>query len=155
MVTDEKMVLEHYLRTRGLKMTASRETVLRAFLKNEGHMTTEDIFAASRRLDPGIGQATVFRTVKLLSEAGLAREACQDSGARSYEHAFKHRHHDHLQCVECGKIVEFFDPAIERAQEAVFRQHGFAATGHKMELLGLCPDCANRAARIGTAGDIR
>lgn len=141
---DERAILERYLRGRGLKMTQARETVLTAFLGLESHVSADAVYEAARRLDPGIGQATVFRTIKLLSDAGLAREACRDDGARRYEHAYNHAHHDHLTCVECGAIVEFVDADIERAQEAVYRRYGFASSGHRLELYGLCPDCSAR-----------
>jgi len=141
---DERTLLERYLRSRGLKMTQARETVLTAFLGLESHVSADAVYEAARRLDPGIGQATVFRTMKLLADAGLAREACRDDGARRYEHAYNHAHHDHLTCVECGAIVEFVDADIERAQEAVYRRYGFASSGHRLELYGLCPDCSAR-----------
>lgn len=144
-MNEERILFEGYLRTRNLKMTSPRETVLKAFLENEGHLSADDILAAARALDPGIGQATVFRTVKLLADAGLARDACQDDGPRRYEHAYHHSHHDHLLCVRCGKIIEFFDPAIEKAQEKIFRTYGFKAVGHTMELKGLCADCSREA----------
>lgn len=140
-MNDERLIFEQFLRSRELKMTTPRETVLHAFLQTEGHLSSEDILAAARRIDPGIGQATVFRTVKLLSEAGLARDACQDEGPRKYEHAWHHSHHDHLLCVKCGKIIEFYDPDIEKAQDAIFGKYGFKAVGHLMELKGLCADC--------------
>ncbi len=141
---DEHIVFERYLKTQKLKMTSPRETVLKAFLATEGHLSADDILAAARRIDPGIGQATVFRTVKLLADAGLARDACQDEGPRKYEHAYRHSHHDHLLCIGCGKIVEFCDVAIEKAQEGIFAAHGFTATGHTLELRGLCSACAAR-----------
>ena len=144
-MNEERILFEGYLRTRNLKMTSPRETVLKAFLENEGHLSADDILAAARRLAPGIGQATVFRTVKLLADAGLARDACQDDGPRRYEHAFHHSHHDHLLCVRCGKMIEFCDPAIEKEQEKIFRSHGFKAVGHTMELKGLCADCSSEA----------
>jgi Fur family transcriptional regulator, ferric uptake regulator len=142
MIPDERVVLEQYLRERGQKMTSPRETVLDAFLKLERHVTAEELFEAARRIDPGIGQATVFRTIKLLAEAGLAREACPDEGGRHYEHAYGHEHHDHLVCAECGAVVEFKDNAIERAQDSIYRAHGFKPSGHKLELLGTCPACS-------------
>ena len=141
---DERIVFETYLKTRQLKMTLPRETVLQAFVETEGHVSADDILAAARRIDPGIGQATVFRTVKLLADAGLARDACQDEGPRKYEHAYRHSHHDHLLCIGCGAVVEFCDSAIEKAQEKVFAAHGFTATGHTLELRGLCSACAAR-----------
>lgn len=144
MPNSEHVKLEAYLKERGQKVTKARKAVLRAFMELEGHVTADSLFAAAKKIDPGIGQATVFRTVKLLAEAGLAREACQDEGARTYEHAFRHSHHDHLRCERCGTIVEFYDKTIESAQEVVFKQYGFVAIGHKMELTGLCADCARR-----------
>ncbi len=139
---EERNVLERYLRDKGLKMTVARETVLKAFLSLESHVSAEALYEAARRLDPGIGQATVFRTIKLFADAGLAREACYDDGARQYEHAYHHEHHDHLACVRCGKIVEFVDAAIEQAQDDVYRRFGFTSSGHRLELFGLCPDCS-------------
>lgn len=143
-MTAEYEVFKQYLRERGLKMTSPRERVLKAFLENEGHLSTDDILAASRKLDPTIGQATVFRTMKLLEEAGLARDASQDNGPRKYEHAYRHSHHDHLLCTKCGRVVEFYDPQIEKAQKQIFAKYGFIETGHWMELHGLCPDCARQ-----------
>ena len=137
-------LLELHLRERGLKMTGPRRAVLEVFLGIEEHVTAEELYEAVRKADPGIGQATVFRTVKLLEEAGLARAACRDEGPRRFEHAYLHEHHDHLVCVDCGAIVEFADPTIERAQEAIYRRHGFEPGLHSLELRGRCPKCRKR-----------
>ena len=144
MGSEERKVFEEYLRERGQKMTAPRETVLDAFLQLENHVTAEELLAAARRIDPTIGQATVFRTIKLFAEAGLARGACPDEGARRFEHAYKHDHHDHLVCAGCGEIVEFHDEAMEKAQKAIYRAHGFTPSGHRLELQGYCPSCARK-----------
>ena len=135
---------EAYLRERGLKMTGPRETVLEAFLSLERHVTAEELFEVARRLDPAIGQATVFRTIKLLADSGLAREACRDETARRYEHAFHHDHHDHLLCVACGRTIEFRDEAIEEIQRKVYATWGFEAVSHQLELRGLCPACQKK-----------
>ncbi len=142
---DERAILEGYLKSRGLKMTTARDTVLTAFLGLESHVSADAVYEAARLIDPGIGQATVFRTIKLLSDSGLAREACRDDGARRYEHAYNHAHHDHLTCVECGTVVEFIDPEIERAQESVYCRYGFKSSGHRLELYGLCPQCSGKS----------
>jgi Fur family ferric uptake transcriptional regulator len=125
-------------------MTGPRETVLDAFLRLESHVTAEELLSAARRLDPSIGQATVFRTIKLFAEAGLARGACPDEGARRFEHAYRHAHHDHLICVGCGSVVEFHDEAIEKAQKAIYRSKGYKPSGHRLELRGYCGSCAKR-----------
>ena len=144
MGSEERKVLEAYLRKRGQKMTGPRETVLDAFLRLEKHVTAEELLSAARRIDPTIGQATVFRTIKLFADAGLARGACPDEGARRFEHAYRHAHHDHLICVGCGAVVEFHGRAIEKAQEAIYRAHGYTPSGHKLELKGYCPSCAKK-----------
>lgn len=135
-------MFERYLRAKHQKMTQPRRIILEAFLRAEGHLTTDAILREAKKLDPGIGQATVFRTIRLIADAGLAREALQEDGARTFEHLADHPHHDHLLCVRCGRVIEFLNPIIEREQRKIFAQYGFEPRGHMMELLGLCPDCA-------------
>jgi Fur family ferric uptake transcriptional regulator len=138
---NELVKFENYLRAHGQKMTRPREVILEAFLKTEGHLSIDDILREAKKIDAGIGQATVFRTIRLITDAGLAREALQEDGARTFEHLADHPHHDHLLCVGCGKVIEFLSPVIEREQQKIFVQYGFAPRGHMMELLGLCPEC--------------
>ena len=147
---EERKILEAYLRERGQKMTGPRETVLDAFLRLESHVTAEELLSAARRIDPTIGQATVFRTIKLFADAGLARGACPDEGARRFEHAYRHAHHDHLICVGCGTVVEFQDEALEKAQHAIYRTHSYKPSSHRLELRGYCPSCAKKRALIGS-----
>lgn len=144
---DEAAILERYISEEGLRMTGPRKVVLEAFLGAERHVTAEELHALARRGDPGIGQATVFRAMKLFVAAGLAREARRSDGGMQYEHAWRHEHHDHLVCVSCGLVVEFVDPGIERAQEAVYARHGFVPGAHRMELSGTCPACARKGRR--------
>ncbi len=141
---EERKAFEAYLSERGQKMTGARATLLEAFLALNRHVTAGELYEAARRLDPSIGQATAFRTIKLLEEAGLARGACPDEGARRYESAYRHAHHDHLVCVGCGAIVEFQNDAIEKVQEEIYRANGYVPSGHRLELQGYCPSCARK-----------
>lgn len=136
--------MQAYLEDQGQKVTEARFKVLEVFLSIERHLTAEELYREVALVYPGLGQATVFRTIKLLVAAGLAREARSDSGGRQYEHAFKHKHHDHLVCQACGKVVEFSSPELERAQDQVYRSHGFTPLGHRMELYGLCSACKSK-----------
>lgn len=138
---NELAKFENYLRAHGQKMTRPRRVILEAFLGTEGHLTIDDILREAKKIDAGIGQATVFRTIRLIASAGLAREALQEDGARTFEHLADHPHHDHLLCVGCGKVIEFLNPSIEKEQQNIFAQYGFEPRGHMMELLGLCPEC--------------
>ncbi|HOX92873.1 MAG TPA: transcriptional repressor, partial [Spirochaetales bacterium] len=139
---------------KGLKITQARDTVLQAFLSVEKHVSSDELYELARLLDPSIGQATVFRTIKLLVDAGLAQEACRDNGPRRFEHAYRHDHHDHLLCERCGSVLEFKDDTLEKAQKAVYARYGYMERSHRVELIGLCPDCAHAAApaTIGKAG---
>ena len=142
--SQEYDLFSSYLSKGGLKMTTAREAVLKAFLSLERHVSADELLAAARRIDPTIGQATVFRTIKLLEDSGLAREARRDDSSRLYEHAFNHEHHDHLVCVLCGRTIEFMDEGIEEAQRRVYEASGFEIVSHQLELRGICPACIKK-----------
>lgn len=135
-------ILRRYLSDHGLKSTRQRDLIAEAFFAAGTHLRIDDILDRVRDLDERVSQATVYRTMKLLKDCGLAVERHFGDGQTLYEPAdAEHDHHDHLICTHCGKIVEFVDDHIEELQEEVAIKHGFAVTDHKMELYGLCPDC--------------
>jgi Fur family transcriptional regulator, ferric uptake regulator len=114
-----------YMEEKGLRSTAQRRLVTDVFFRAEGHFSIEDLLAMVRAQDPKVGYATVYRTLKLLKECGLANERQFKDGITRFEVAHEH-HHDHLICVDCNLIVEFEDPKIERLQEQLANEHGFA-----------------------------
>jgi Fur family ferric uptake transcriptional regulator len=134
-------VLTEYLRERNLKVTPHRELILDTFLGQEGHRSVEDIYRSVKQLDPRVGYTTVYRTMKLLAECGLAREIDLADGITRYEHLFNHEHHDHMICMECGTSIEFFNSEIEAIQDAASRQLGFKVVDHKLQIYGLCRKC--------------
>jgi Fur family ferric uptake transcriptional regulator len=131
---------KEHLRLQRLKSTAQRDTIAKVFLDTQRHISVEELYTEVRRRNPRIGYATVYRTMKLLKECGVAAERHFRDGEARYESAQK-RHHDHLICEACGKIVEFEEPRIEALQEGIAKRMGFRFTGHKMELYGRCRDC--------------
>ena len=134
--------LTEYMRSRGLKITRQREQILDTFLHADKHLRVEDLLGLVRRRVPGIGHATVYRTMKLFVESGIASERHFTDGATLYEpFGDEEEHHDHLICTECGRIVEFENDRIERLQDEVASQHDFELTHHRMELYGRCADC--------------
>jgi len=135
----ELKALADYLEKNNLKHTKQRELILMAFLEAKGHVTSDDLFQTVREQHPTIGYTTVYRTMKLLSEAGLATERHFDDGITRYE--LEQEHHDHLVCEKCGKIIEFECEAIENAQREIARSHGFEILRHRHELYGNCRDC--------------
>ena len=134
----EQRALARYLEEHSLKHTKQREAILDVFLEAKGHITSEDLYQAVRSRHAQIGYTTVYRTMKLLCEAGLAHEHNFDGTAR-YEIA--HEHHDHLVCTRCGKIIEFECELIEETQNQIAERHGFRILRHRHELYGHCRDC--------------
>lgn len=131
-----------YLGSRSLKNTPQRRLIVQTFLNTNEHVTTEDLYGLVRKKDDKIGQATVYRTLRLLCDSGIARELHFGDGTARYEPICEDSHHDHLICNGCGKNIEFYDDDIERLQEELAKKHGFTLTSHRMYLYGVCPDCA-------------
>jgi Fur family ferric uptake transcriptional regulator len=139
--------LELYMAEKGLRSTNQRRIILDTFLEGTAHITIEGLLHEVRRRDEGIGYATVYRTLKLLTESGVASEHHFGDGLSRYELVDgAHTHHDHLICVSCGSITEFEEPRIEALQEEIARRHGFEVASHKHELYGRCGVCV-RAGR--------
>jgi Fur family ferric uptake transcriptional regulator len=128
-----------YLTKKGLKSTKQRDIIAEKFFSTTGHLSIEALLALARQDYPRVGYATVYRTLKLLTECGLAAERRFGEGQTMYETAGDTEHHDHLICLECGFVLEFHNDAIEREQERVARSFGFNVIRHKHELYGLCP----------------
>ena len=133
-----------YLRKKDLKLTEQRKEILNVFLKTERHLSVEDLYNIAKRKDPNIGQATVFRTLKLLQEADIAKEVDLGDGKVRYEHKYGHEHHDHLICIRCGRFIEAVDSKIEKLQDDLCKRHGFLPQRHKMEIFGICSKCKTR-----------
>jgi Fur family ferric uptake transcriptional regulator len=129
---------KEYLQVNSLNTTQQRESIVDEFLRCSDHVSTDELLEQIRRTHKKIGYATVYRTLKLLVEAGLAHQRDFGDGQTRYE-VVSH-HHDHLICSKCSLVLEFEDEEIERLQEKVAqRLGGFQIVHHRLELYGLCP----------------
>ena len=138
---DRQAVLDRYMTERGLKSTRQRQLIIDMFFEGGGHQSVEELHSKVRKTDAKVSVATVYRTMKLLTESGLAHARNFGEGQTRYEAAIGRGHHDHLICTNCSKIIEFENDRIEALQDVVAKRHGFKVTSHKMELYGLCRDC--------------
>ena len=141
MGNEEIDVLEEYISVNNLKITKQRRTVLKIFLECKNHVSVEELYNIVIKTEPKIGLATVYRSIALLIKSGLALEMDFGDGQKRYENSYRSDHHDHMVCTECGKILEFNHPLIEKYQEEVAKQKNFKITSHKLDLFGLCEDC--------------
>jgi Fur family ferric uptake transcriptional regulator len=137
--------LNSYIERKGLRQTSQRKLVSEVFFRNGGHQSIDDLLTLVRNQDPRVGYATVYRTMKLLVECGLANERQFGGNVTRFEVAHEHDHHDHLICLECRRIVEFEDDEIERLQDALAKRYGFKLKSHKHELYGVCGQCQKTA----------
>lgn len=133
-----------FLTVKSLRYTRQRKLILETFLTIKDHASVEELYLIVRRTDPSIGQVTVYRTLKLLCEAGIASAVNFEEGMVRYEPVGLH-HHDHLVCERCGRKIEFVNDAIEALQEKVCADHGFRPTAHHMVLYGICAECRGKA----------
>lgn len=147
---------ERLLARRELRLTPARAAIVEAALARQGHFRIEALVEDLRRRGIRGSKATVYRALPLLTEAGILQEAVVKGDERTYEAAVGRRHHDHLVCNGCGKVVEFEYPAIEILQREVASRHGFELEGHHLQLAGRCPACRARAeGRGGGAREVR
>jgi Fur family ferric uptake transcriptional regulator len=133
---------DEYVRKHGLKSTSQRDVIVDLFLRSSGHISIDDLLSKVRRRSPKVGYATVYRTMKLLTDAGIAAARQFGDGQTRFEVSHGD-HHDHLICNQCGLILEFENDAIEKLQEEMAETlGGFKLVRHKLELYGICPKYA-------------
>lgn len=142
------------LKTMGLKVTVPRLKILDLFQKlsestDEGtqrHLSAEEVYKKLINENSDIGLATVYRVLTQFENAGILVRHHFEEGRATYE-LQGGRHHDHIVCVRCGKVEEFVDPDIEKAQRQIAARHGYEMTDHSLVLYGLCAECRQRARR--------
>ena len=133
------------LKSNNLKYTTQRELILKIIYDNDGHFTPEDIYNLIKKSYPKVklGIATVYRTLTLLEDAQIVSSISFGTQGKKYEFGLK-EHHDHLVCLECGGIEEFFDDTIEKQQEEIAKKFNFKMTNHIMKITGICQTCQSK-----------
>ena len=155
---DGKALLEvfrRYLREHSLPITHQREAVARIVFFSDDHPSVSDVERRLQRGNVNIGKATVYRTLDLLVKAGVVREHDFGEGFKRYEALAAQSHHEHLICIECGKVVEFSSERIERMKVLIADEYGFRHHHHRLEIYGVCSDCQRRDAVTLETGSSR
>lgn len=138
---EQKKIFAAYLKKKKLKITRQRQVILDSFLKTEGHLSTEELYHEVKQKDGTIGYTTVSRTMKALTDAGLAREIDLGDSRSRFEPLYMRPHHHHIICVECQKTIEFLSPELEQLQEQVVSRYRFRPLRHHFQVFGICEDC--------------
>ncbi len=129
------------LQREGLRLTRQRMAVLKDILASEGHRECDEILFSLRKKQISVSRATVYRTLDILEKAGFVRKMDVGDGRSRYENKLSQSHHDHLICLECGRIIEFVDLEIENRQAQLSKDQGFKLLSHSHQLFGICARC--------------
>src|SRR5215212_9414271 len=129
------------LRPAGTKRSSKRDLIVNAFLKQEGHLSADDLVALIKREDHRISRATVYRTLQWMEEAGIARKVDFGEGRFRFEHSYRHPRHFHLICKTCNRSFEFLSSDIEALLEEVATARNFAARQSVVQIYGECESC--------------
>jgi Fur family ferric uptake transcriptional regulator len=142
-----------YLREHGLPVTQQREAVAEVLFSSSSHLSVDDIEQQLRRSGERIGKATIYRTLDLLVKSHLAEEHDFGEGFKRYEHRLSRQPvHEHLICLECGKVIEFRSAEVQEVETRVSAEYGFRPSKHRLEIYGLCSDCQEKGASVGDRG---
>jgi Fur family ferric uptake transcriptional regulator len=135
----EVKTFENFLRSKNLKHSKPRNDIVEVFLASEGHLSAQELYALVKNRNPRVGFATVYRTLKLLEECGLARTMDYGDGTVRYE-PDRFQHH-HIICTSCNRTVEFLSPELESLLQQVQKTHHFVPQSHAVRILSTCKDC--------------
>lgn len=141
----------HDLKTIGLKATGPRLRILKLFEHSKvRHLSAEDVYRVLINEGLDIGLATVYRVLTQFEQAGILQRHHFESGKAVFE-LNEGSHHDHLVCLQCGRVEEFYDAEIEKRQHRVAKERGFAIHEHSLHLYADCikPNCAYKGGRKG------
>ncbi len=135
-------LFRRYLKDQGLPCTRQREKVAQVVFSSAGHLSVEDIQGRLRDGGHRIGKATLYRTLDLLVRSRLVVEHDFGEGFKRYEHRLSREPvHEHLICLECGKVIEFESWEVQDVKARITQKHGFQPTRHRLEIYGLCREC--------------
>lgn len=140
----EKEYFQEFLVKKGLKLTKERFAVLDQVFSFHGHFEPDQLYFRIKDSGLRVSRASVYRTLNLLVESGLVEKVSRTEKGTIYEHTFGHKHHDHLICEACGRIIEFYSGKIEQLQEEICRKNSFTGMSHTLEIKGYCQKCRKK-----------
>ena len=133
--------LKRALKKEGLRYTQQRQSVWDELCATNDHRDAEEIYLAIRQSGLNVSRATVYRTIDVLVKNKMVRKLELGDGRARYEHKVNATHHDHLICIQCGKIEEFMDEVIESRQDAIVKKFGYKLVRHIHQLFIICSEC--------------
>jgi Fur family transcriptional regulator, ferric uptake regulator len=137
----DKQKFDEYISNKGLKLTREREEIVRDILRTDGHFAPDELFVQLRARGSKVSRASIYRTIPLLVESGMIEEVERVDKHAHYERVSQDSHHDHMICIRCGRVIEFYSAGLEQMQERLCRQEKFRGMRHCLDILGVCDKC--------------
>ncbi|UCG78226.1 MAG: transcriptional repressor [Nitrospirota bacterium] len=134
-------IFSEFLEGKSLKLTPERATVLEEISMLRRHFDIEGFYVSLKNKGLKVSRASIYRTIPLLVESGLLEEIKTMDRHTYYEYTFGRAHHDHMICLSCGKVIEFYSPKLEKIQDEVCKKEGFSGARHLLEIQGYCNSC--------------
>jgi Fur family ferric uptake transcriptional regulator len=137
----EQEFFKEFITAKGLKQTKEREEIFHEIIATRGHFAPDDLFVRLKTKGSKVSRASIYRTIPLLVESGVIAEVEHIDKHAHYERVSKDAHHDHMICLRCGRVIEFYSKGLERIQDELCRKEGFRGVRHSLEILGYCGEC--------------
>jgi Fur family ferric uptake transcriptional regulator len=134
-------LFRQYLLKKGQRLTKERDAILQEAFACEGHFDPETLYMDMRKRGMKASRASVYRTLNLLCECGLVQKVSKTEHGTVYEQILGRQHHDHMVCINCGKVIEFYSESLESLQDALCREQDFTGKSHTLEIRGYCGHC--------------
>ncbi|MEW6067339.1 MAG: Fur family transcriptional regulator [Nitrospirota bacterium] len=140
----EKKIFSTFLKDKGQKLTKERAAILQNVLSYRGHFDPETLYLKVKKTGMKASRASVYRTLNLLCECGIIEKVKKTEHGTIYESVHGNEHHDHMSCIGCGHVIEFYSKDLERLQEEICKKQEFQGTSHNLEIRGFCKNCKKK-----------
>ncbi len=137
----EKENFQDFILSKGLRTTKKRNEIFDEVLKTEGHFDPDELYMRLKQKGSKVSRASVYRTIPLLVEIGLIEEVERVDKHAHYERVSVESHHDHMICMKCGRVIEFYSPTLEMLQDELCLRENFTKVRHSLEIYGVCNKC--------------
>lgn len=133
--------VESLLANNKIRLTKERREIIQEILNQNSHFSPEKLFIDLKNKGSKVSRASVYRTINILLDAGVIEQVEKNEESSHYEFTLGKKHHDHLICLNCGKIIEFYSPSLEVLQREICSKHEFIPQKHTLEIYGKCKKC--------------
>jgi Fur family ferric uptake transcriptional regulator len=130
-----------FISKKGLRNTPEREEIISEIFSNHDHFDVDNLYLRLRRKGSKISKASIYRNIPLIMECGLIKDVWLEDGHMHYEHIYGHRHHCHMRCLGCGKVIEFIEKSLDKMKNRLSEENDFQIIDHRFDITGYCSEC--------------